>query len=253
MEIEEANNRSESEEAKAKHKRERDRNRSVFFCIGQSKIWGEPISKRIKRLRNKYGLTWLRVSMSFHKYTSLGQKFNSDLNVKVMDGIIDGDLPDRECKCQARSKKDDGQCFYDGDCKKSMIVYEHTCLLCEKAYVGKSQLYLNLRTGQHIGDVWKVIESGRKNFGEEWYGTGGYARCDAFAKHFARHCRDAPNSNAVRARMKQIMKTEIIWKGDRIQCMKSSRTPLCKICMVERKEILTRMRADPNKIINDNS
>ena len=49
------------------------------------------------------------------------------------------------------------------------------------------------------------------------------------------------------------MKTTIVWKGDRIQCMKSSRTPQCKTCMVERKEILSRMRASPSKIINDNS
>ena len=49
------------------------------------------------------------------------------------------------------------------------------------------------------------------------------------------------------------MKTEIIWQGDRIRCMKSSRTLQCKICMVERKEILHRMQQDKNKVINDNS
>ena len=35
--------------------------------------------------------------------------------------------------------------------------------------------------------------------------------------------------------------------------MKSAMTPQCKICMVERKEILHRKREDKNKIINDNS
>ena len=40
---------------------------------------------------------------------------------------------------------------------------------------------------------------------------------------------------------------------DRIRCMKSSRTLQCKICTVERKEILHRMQQDKNKVINDNS
>ena len=252
-EKEDANNQSESEAAKAKHKKERDRNRSVFFCIGQSKIWGIPISKRIKRLRNKYGLTWLRTSMSFHKFPSLGQKFNSDLNNKVMDGIIDGDLPDRKCNCNVKSKTEEGTCFYGGKCRKQMVVYENECLLCNASNVGKTQRHLKQRTGEHVRDVWKVIETGRKKFGDDWHGSGGYTRADAFAKHFAQHCRDEPNSNAVKAKMKKTMRTTIVWQGDRIKMMKSSRTPQCKLCMMERKEILCRMRADPSKIINDNS
>ena len=35
--------------------------------------------------------------------------------------------------------------------------------------------------------------------------------------------------------------------------MKSSRTPQCKICMVERKEILHRLKESKSKVINDNS
>ena len=53
--------------------------------------------------------------------------------------------------------------------------------------------------------------------------------------------------------MKEIMKPKFIWKGERIQCLKSARTANCKICMVERKEILHRFRTDRKKIINDNS
>ena len=98
------------------------------------------------------------------------------------------------------------------------------------------------------------LESGRKKFGDDWYGSGGFPRADAFSKHFAQHCRDAANSNAVRKRMKEeILEAKILWQGDRIRCMKSSRTPACKICMVERKEILHRFRTDRHKIMNDNS
>jgi len=83
--------------------------------------------------------------------------------------------------------------------------------------------------------------------------SGGYAKADAFAKHFANLCRNCTNSNQVKAKMKEIMTPTILWQGDRIQCMKSSRTAQCKICMTERIEILHRMRTDRSKIMNDNS
>ena len=60
-------------------------------------------------------------------------------------------------------------------------------------------------------------------------------------------------SNTVRAHLKEIVEPTIIWQGDRIRCMKSSQTLQCKICMVERKEILSRFRTNRSDIINDNS
>jgi hypothetical protein len=98
-----------------------------------------------------------------------------------------------------------------------------------------------------------VIESRRKSFGPDWKGTGGYSQADAFANHFADHCRECINSNEVKNKIKTIMTPLILWQGDRITCVKSAMTPKCKLCMVERKEILHRMRKDQNKIINDNS
>eukprot|EP00956_Cyclotella_meneghiniana_P029437 scaffold71225_cov38-Cyclotella_meneghiniana.AAC.3 len=56
-----------------------------------------------------------------------------------------------------------------------------------------------------------------------------------FSKHFADHCRDCRTSNEVKSRIKEILYPKILWKGDRIRCMKSA--PQCKLCMVERKEI----------------
>ena len=209
--------------------------RTTWFCVGYSSIWGKPISARIKELRDKYNLTWLRTSMSYHKFSNLGERFNSDLTGKVMDGIVDFDLRDRKCGCQAQSKLADGRCFYDDNCRRSMVVYELKCKCCDMSYIGKTQDYLRTRTQRHFYDVWKVIETGRAKYGNNWYGSGGYKACDAFAKHFADHCRDCPNSNAVRAKLKDIVEPTILWQGDRIRCMKSSRTLQCKICMVERK------------------
>ena len=49
------------------------------------------------------------------------------------------------------------------------------------------------------------------------------------------------------------MEPSIVWKGDRILCMKSVRTLQCKICMVERTTILKKMDEDQGLVINDNS
>lgn len=94
-------------------------------------------------------------------------------------------------------------------------------------------------------DVWKVVEANNKN--------QQYARADAFAKHFANYCQDCTTSNQVKQRLKPIIKPEIVWQGDRIQCMKSSRTRECTICMVERKQIINSLRKNKYKVINDNS
>ena len=135
-----------------------------------------------------------------------------------------------------------------------MVVYELKCTVTGKSYIGKTQLYLKERTRQHNAQVWKVIESGRAKYGhDKWRGSGGFAAADAYAKHFAQLCRDLPTKNEVNAKLKEIMVPSILWQGDRIQCMKSAKTWNCKICMVERMEILHRMRTDKDKIMNDNS
>ena len=152
---------------------------------------------------------------------------------------------------------EDGRCQYDGNCRKGTVVYELKCLITGKSYIGKTQRYLKIRTKEHVGDIWRVISHGRKNMKkrgwDDWYGSGGYAGADAFSKHFAQLCKDCANSNEVSAKMKKIMVPSIIWQGDRIQCMKSSRTLRCNICMVERNELLSRFRNNKRDVINDNS
>lgn len=125
--------------------------------------------------------------------------------------------------------------------------------LCNEHYIGKTQRYLKKRTAEHIGDVWKVVESGRDKFGEGWFGNGGYERSDSFAVHFADHCRDCNNSNEVKAKMKRLMDVKILWQGKQIQSMKSACTLKCKLCMMERKEIAKKWRTDKKSLINDRS
>ena len=241
------------ESIRAQAKKDRERSRVTWFCIGYSKIWGKPISARLKILTKKYKLTWLRNSMSYHKFSNLGEKFNSDLTGKTMEGVFDRENRDRECNCNARTLLPNGKCLYDGKCRVATIVYKLRCKETGICYYGKTQRHLKTRTAEHFTDVWKVIEYGRAKYGDDWYGSGGYPRADAFAKHFANRCRDCYNSNAVKARLKEIVEPSIVWQGDRIRCMKSARTYNCKICMIERKEILKQMDLNKSKVMNDNS
>eukprot|EP00956_Cyclotella_meneghiniana_P040339 scaffold192793_cov40-Cyclotella_meneghiniana.AAC.3 len=66
-----------------------------------------------------------------------------------------------------------------------------------------------------------------------------YGRADAFAKHFADHCRDCRTSNEVKSRIKEILTPKILWKGDIIRCMKSAMTPQCKLCRLRGRRSAT--------------
>lgn len=76
----------------------------------------------------------------------------------------------------------------------------------------KAMQYLCDQIWEHFNNLWKVIESGRKTFGNDWYGSGGYGsgRSDTFAKRFAQHYRDEPNSNAAKAKLRNIVVPEIL-------------------------------------------
>ena len=148
--------------------------------------------------------------MSYHKFTNLGKMFNGDLSGKVMKDIKDFNLRKRECNCNISTLTHDNECWFGNECHRSMVVYKLHCTLTEKSYCGKTQQYLKSRTMQHVQDVWKVIESGRRKFGPDWFGSGGYAKADSFSKHFANLCRECNNYNEVRAKMKTITKPSIV-------------------------------------------
>lgn len=102
-----------------------------------------------------------------------------------------------------------------------------------------------LSKNSHISTFSRRLESNQnrmKKFGNDWHGTGEYNNCDAFAKYFAKKCRNCKNSNQVKKYLLENVKIEIIWKGDRIRCIKSACTLGCKICMRERKEILQALK-----------
>ena len=92
-----------------------------------------------------------------------------------------------------------------------MVVYELKCKVSGKSYIGVRPTGLSEKEDSTTcGDVWKVIESGRAKYGENWFGSGGYGKADAYAKHFAHLCRDCGNSNQVKAKLKEIMVPSIL-------------------------------------------
>ena len=123
------NLRPNSEEKKKK------KLRTMPFCIGVCKTWVTrntwnniiPIHAILKKLRDKYNLKWLRISMSYHKFTNLGEIFQGDLNDdKVMDGITSKDFMDLNCNC-IQSTTVNGKCICGGNCRKSIVVYKAIC------------------------------------------------------------------------------------------------------------------------------
>jgi hypothetical protein len=93
-----------------KQERDKQRNRSVYFCIGFSKLWKEPIHKLIKKLRNKFNLGWLWISMSYHRFPNLRDMFQSNFLAKIIDGVELIDFKVRECNC--RGGRGPNKCQY---------------------------------------------------------------------------------------------------------------------------------------------
>jgi hypothetical protein len=132
--------------ARKKAKKARDQERATFFWVGFSSICGEPLHKELKRLRDKHNLKWLWTAMSYHKFSNLGEKFNSDLSGKITKGVYDLEWSDRACNCNSKTLLNDGHCLYESQCRKSMVVYNLECKLCDSHNVGKTQQYLKDRT-----------------------------------------------------------------------------------------------------------
>jgi hypothetical protein len=76
---------------------------------------------------------------------------------------------------------------------------------------------------------------------------------DSFARHVATHCKELTSSNAITRWCRENIEPSIIYQGERLKCMKSAKTMNYKMCMLQRKEILQRMKTNKHKLINDNS
>ena len=179
--------------------------------------------------------------MSYHKFSNLRETFQQDLSAKIMKGVQSKDFMERDCNCNKSTKNEKGLCIYNGQCRKSVVVYKATCLSCSMVYIGNTQQKLKSRMDQHLGDVVKLVNKDEKS--------------DSFASHFASHC-EGDNDKETKLKRKDVrskVKVEIIWQGDAISCMKSFGQLNCSLCMRERLEILKMSKQDPENLINSKS
>jgi len=243
--------RSTEEEQKRRKMMQKDYKRATYFVIGRTtNFWDKPICAMIKELVMKHKLPWLRFKMANSRFTNLGELLNADLSKKVMTGITDEEMMDETCNCNALSLCEDGECLYGGDCRKKMVIYGLKDKTTDKIYYGKTVQHLKKRTSQHFQQVWSLVDYKRNPNDPKKKAAA--MKSDSFAYHFAKLCGDCTNSNQSRAKLKQVVSVEVIWQGEPIQCTKSARTRACKICMVERKQIMKALRDDKHKVINEN-
>ena len=126
----------------------------------------------IKKLRDDFNLKWLRVSISYHRFSNLGQGFQGDLSGKLTKNVQSEDFAQLKCNCNKKSLVN-GECAYGGECRASIVVYKAECKECKMCYLGNTQQKIKLRINQHLGEVCKLVNTGKTS--------------DSFARHFAQH------------------------------------------------------------------
>lgn len=112
-------NDKENKKIKIKNKR---KNRNTYFCIGGCETWSgaNSIHITLKKLRNKYNLKWLRIAMSYHKFSNLNEIFQGDLNNKLMHNITSRDFMDLNCNCN-RGSMVEGECIYKKNAENLLL------------------------------------------------------------------------------------------------------------------------------------
>ena len=176
--------------------------------------------------------------MSYHRFTNLSQAFQGDLCSKLNANVGSEDFADLPCNCN-RSSKVNGECAYGGECRKSIVIYKAECKSCKMCYLGNTQQKLKLRINQHLGEVCKLVNTGKTS--------------DSFAKHFAQHHTSRRESKLTIGEARKDVTVTILWQGNPITCNKSFGKMKCSLCMKERIKILQYSRENPNLIINSSS
>jgi hypothetical protein len=226
-------NKGKEKRKEEKLERDKQRNRSVYFCIGYSSLWKEPIHKLLKKLRNKFELKWLRILMSYHRFPNMREMLQGDLSKKLTEGVESKDFKVRDCNC--RGGKGPGKCQYGGFCRMPIVIYKITCTMTNKVYIGNTQQHFKMRMKGHFQDVKKLMEKG--------------VHSDSYARHFAGiwpRGAAAPSPGMQR----DLIKCDILWQGNPISVVKTFGKSTCALCNRERMEIIKLSRSIPDKLIN---
>ena len=186
--------------------------------MGFSDYWKNPIHKILKKHRDKFpSLSWLRISISYHKFPNVREHLQGDLTTKLMEGIDSKEFRTLECNC-----RDPKKCSYFGQCRTPVVVYQATCLKTGMKYIGNTQQLVKKKIQQHVQDVKNLVMVAKKS--------------DSFAEHFAQL---VPKGLERKDVAKEIwFKLDILWKGNPISCVKTFGTRKYKLCSKERIKIL---------------
>ena len=186
-------------EAARNKKQQRNHSRKVYFCIGYSKVWQgkHAIHAKIKNLRDKYNLLWLRTFMSYHKFPNLREQFQADLGGKLNKNVGSLDFDTLPCNCNTRTKVD-GDCPYNNLCRNSIVVYKATCDITKKFYIGCTQQKLKTRMTQHFNET---VSSANKGLSS-----------DSFAKHFALQAIKEGKTTAKDVRDRTSLEIPVAWQ-----------------------------------------
>ena len=225
-----------AQDANKKKKKSRGIERQTYFCVGVSTFWKVPIHKTLMKLRNKHGLKWLRISMSYHRFSNLRDIFQGDLSRKLLANITSLEFMDEKCNCQKSSLREGGVCMFGGKCRQKMVVYKAICLETGKYYIGQTQNNVKERMNKHVSETTGLIKGGKPQ--------------DSFARHFAELFEGKGRATA--REVKDKFRVEILWQGDPISCMKTFKKVGCKLCMMERVHILKAEKEDCKNLINVN-
>ncbi len=217
---------------RAIQQRERDARRTIYFCIGISNAFTKPIWQLIHDLKTKHDLQWLRVKMSYHRFSNMKEVFASDLLSKLNHDIQSMDFASLECNC--RTRKTTG-CDYDGICRDKLVVHRAECKQTGKSYIGCTQQAVKKRFQDHFRGV-KTKQQKQE------------LQSDSFIQHFyeiTKNRKDMPTEE-----LKTLASYHVIWRGDPLTTVKTFGTDRCLLCTQERLNIFKWFRLKPEKLIN---
>jgi hypothetical protein len=136
--------------------------------LGYFTFWKELLHKWLKKMRNEFGLKWLRFSMSYHRFPNLREMLTGDLASKLTKGVESMDFMMQKCNCI--DPRGNGQYQYGDMCKIPIIVVKITCKMTNKIYIRNTQQNFKKRMKGHFHDVKKLMEKG--------------VHSDSYARHF---------------------------------------------------------------------
>jgi len=169
-------------------------------------------------------LTWLCVSMSYHRFPNMRELFQGDLNTKLNCNIISLDFQNLPWNCRNKQL-----CPYSGKCCNQIVVYQATCLKTNKHYIGNTQQHVKTRMQGHVQDIKNLFINEKSS--------------DSFTSHFAAL---VPKGTA-KKNVKDFVniKVHILWQGDPLSCLQTFGTRACKLCSKEPYAIIKLMCGTP--------